>query len=238
MINLTLEQISKNTHNLAMEHLVDVYNSFSGKKPIKKFPTIEKGREEVKVMVDELIEKKRASEAKAASKGDANVPSISMLGWEALLKIRECLKAWQDSSMTVEELAAEVHHPEANVQKTVNVLERDGFLVLIKGESKPGVTIKDKYGLTELGKTVKKGKSSGKAPVVRTRGKTGPKSELSGKKLVITKEGKAYKAREGSKRGKAWLAIKDGMTYDAYREAGGNAFDLGFFQEKGYITLS
>ncbi|MCK4960135.1 MAG: hypothetical protein KAT00_12060, partial [Planctomycetes bacterium] len=58
---------------------------------------------------------------------------------------------------------------------------------------------------------------------------------LSGKK--ITRKAKENPSRPESKRGKAWGVITDGMTYEAYREAGGNAFDLNFFIGKGYATV-
>lgn len=234
----TLEQIQKNIANIAINDLRDFYNQFSGKRAIGKFSDRDTAITRVKELVDGLLAKKTESEAKNNG-SKPGVSALSKAGWTALVMIRQNLKDWQSEKLTVAELAIELSIPETAVQKTVNTLENDGFLILITGEANDP----DFYSLSELGKTAKEPdkKASKTQTATKARGATGPKSNLAGKKITrIATEGRKASenpSREGSKRGKAWNAIKDGMTYEKYMEAGGNAFDLGFFIMKEYITI-
>ena len=152
------------------------------------------------------------------------------------MAIREMLKAFESDSVTVEELADNVKHPLAAVQKTVNTLTNDGFLIHIKDPSVVGAFI---VSLSDLGANAKApgSKPAKSGTATKAKGKTGPRSANAAKVITITKEGKAYSPRSGSRRETAMSLIKPGMTVEQYREAGGTAFDLGIFEWKGFITL-
>ncbi len=227
----TLEQILKNLIRIEMSDLVALYNEFSGKKAIKKFDGRAEALQQVREILEPMIKKMRASEAKAKANGSksTDTPAISARGWEALIKIREMMKAFESETVTVEEIADEVKHPLTAVQKTVNTLINDGFLI----------SVPDGYSLSELGKTVKApGSKAGRGKkVAKAKAKPGPRSANAAKVITITKSGKAYSPRSGSRRETAMSLLKPGMTVAQYQEAGGASFDLGIFEWKGYITL-
>lgn len=227
----TLEQILKNLIRIQMSDLVALYNEYSGKKAIKKFSDRAEALQRVREILEPMIKKMRASEAKAKANGSksAEVPAVSARGWESLIKIREMVKAFDSDSVTAEEIADEVKHPLAAVQKTVNTLVNDGFLI----------SVPDGYSLSELGRTVKAPSSKpakGKA-IAKAKTKPGPRSANAAKVITVTKDGKGYTPHPGSRREGAWNVIKPNMTVAQYREADGIMFDLGVFELKGYITL-
>lgn len=222
----TLEQIQKNISRIVLQDLKDFIEQYSSAKVPKssKRPAIEKVAQEI---ITSLLAKKAEGEKKANGKNQ-NPPKLSAKGWEAISKMRECFAAWEDDNMTVEELAAEVKHPEYDVQKTIQTLETDGFIM----------TIKDGYGLTELGQNAKApgSKSNKKGTSIQAKGQTGPKSEYTGKKIWITV--KDNPCREGSVRAKHFDIVKNGMLYKDYREMGGNNFNLQDGVLRGFFIMA
>ncbi len=233
----TLEQVAKNVSSIVTADLVSFYNEFSGKKAIKKFTDRATAETRVSDLVGSLLMKKAEGEVKAKKNGSSapQAPAVSKAGWTALEMIRQCLKDWEDTALTSNDLSSELGQAEAVTQKTMDVLERDGFLIKVTINNDDGAV--PGYSRSGLGKSARQpGKSAGKTGTATAqRGQTGPKSELDGQRIYIHVDGNP--CREGSVRAKHFSLVKDGMLYEEYRAAGGNAFNLNDGILRGFFTM-
>ena len=83
--------------------------------------------------------------------------------------------------------------------------------------------------------TTKKAPKAKKAPKTDGTGRRGRVSQFAGK--TIHKLVKENPRKPGTNGAKSWDALKSGMSYEKYIEAGGRRQDLDFDLKKKYVEL-
>jgi hypothetical protein len=229
---MTLEQISKEIDQIATSDLLAFYNKYSGKAPAKKFTDRARAERQVRAILDVMLSKKAAGEANGKGKGKgkaakpeaakpeaakpeaakpevATKPSLSKKGAGVVAKMREMMEGYETGTVTLDDIVNETESSASTLRPVLETLHKAGWIKFASDKD---------IQLTELGATGVLRADS------KMTGAPGPKSKFRGKFLykLVDKNPR----REGTWGYRSWELIQDGMSYEAYKAAGGRNNDL------------
>jgi hypothetical protein len=232
---MTLDQISKEMDQIATSDLLAFYNKYSGKAPAKKFADRASAERQVNAILKVMLSKKADGEAKAkakpeaakakakpeAAKPEAAKPSLSKKGAGVVAKMREMMEGYETDTVTLEDIVNETESSASTLRPILEVLHKAGWIKFASNKD---------IQLTELGATGEL------RPDSKMTGAPGPKSKFSGKFLykLVDKNPR----REGTWGYRSWELIKDGMSYEAYKAAGGRNNDLQWDIDRKRIQMA
>lgn len=226
---MTLDTIRKELKRIAMGDLVELYNNYSGQKPIKKFRDRATAEAKVDALLAGMITKKQEGEAKAeaAKKKDqeraakSDQPKLSKSAAGLLGVMQAMVQDAKTNLLTLDEIVKRVDSTDSSMTPLLQRLEKAG---MVEYDSD------DEIKLTELGESVDI-RPDGKVP-----GRPGPRSKFSGKfiRKLVTENPR----REGTWGHKSFSLIPDeGISYEDYREAGGRNNDLQWDIDHKYVEV-
>jgi hypothetical protein len=144
-----------------------------------------------------------------AAQPEAAQPSLSKKGAGVVAKMREMMEGYETDTITLEDIINETESSASTLRPVLETLHKADWIKFASDKD---------IQLTELGATGVLRADS------KMTGAPGPKSKFRGKFLykLVDKNPR----REGTWGYRSWELIQDGMSYEAYKAAGGRNNDL------------
>jgi DNA-binding MarR family transcriptional regulator len=202
----------------------------------KSRKTVERSLEQVQDTLDKIHgvppKEKEPKEPKAVSNGRTLNDKEALV----LLTIREMIPetaSGDDAQVSTDDLAKKLNTTPNLICKIVEKL--DNMNLVGMEDDSPDDNHRFYYAsLTDAGRTFDVNeKKASKAPLPGSN--PGPRSNLSGKHIY--RISKTNPRREGTHGYKSFALIKDGMTFEAYRQAGGRNNDLAWDLDHGFVEM-
>lgn len=228
--NMTLQQVKDGMSNLKTSDLVEFYNKYA-KTKIKKFRDRETAEAKVNSLVTFMIKKvdtgeKQAKIAKINKRAMVVLSKIKQLELDFNL---EDTPAEKRDKVKMSDLMTEFDTVATTLQPIIDGLAKAGHIVA-EGEADTQI-----FTVTDKGMKAKVVDEEIDFKKVKVGGSPGPRSSFKGKvikKLVVDNP-----RREGTHGHRSWELIKNGMTYEAYIEAGGRPNDLKWDLDREWVSV-